>query len=284
MAKFSIHPATTVGTVTLTVANLETMVRFYRDVIGLQVRHRAEKEAGLGSVDEDILLLVENPTAKRVTGTTGLYHLAILLPGRTDLGHWLKHLRAQRYPLNGASDHSVSEALYLDDPEGNGIEIYRDRPREAWPLAGRQVRMTVDPLDLNALIAGAPDTAWSGVPDGTTLGHIHLKVDDTQKAEAFYVDLLGFDLMQDFPGAKFISAGGYHHHIGANVWHSAGAPPPPPDSLGLAAYTIQLPAAEERTRLIERLKAADYPLEKESGDPRLRDPAGNALVLTLAQG
>ncbi len=281
MRAFTIHPATTIGPITLTVANLKAIVDFYHEVIGLKIRSQVEEKAILGTTDEDILVLVENSSAQRIPGTTGLYHFAILLPSRQDLGSWLKHLADLNYPLGGCSDHSVSEALYLDDPEGNGIEIYRDRPRDQWPMAGDQVRMTVDPLDLNTLMAAAPDTPWLGVPAETTLGHIHLKVDDTQKAEAFYVDLLGFDLMQDFPGAKFISAGGYHHHLGANTWHSAGAPPPPPNALGLHAYAIQLPDEAERARLIEFVKGADYPIEDLSGDPMLRDPAGNMITLTM---
>ena len=280
--KFTIHPATTVGAVTLTVASLQPMVEFYRDIIGLTLRDQAENEARLGTAEEDILILVENPTAQRVHNTTGLYHFAILLPSRADLGHWLKHLVAQDYPLSGASDHLVSEALYLNDPEGNGIEVYRDRPRDAWPWVSRQVRMTVDPLDLNALIAEAPDTAWSGVPPGTTLGHIHLKVDDTHTSEEFYVGLLGFELMQDFPGAKFISAGGYHHHLGVNTWHSGGSPPPPPNSLGLAAYTLNLPDEAARTELVEHLQEVDYPTENTPEGALLRDPAGNVLVLTVS--
>lgn len=280
--EFTIHPATTVGTVTLTVANLQTMVAFYRDIIGLTLRDQVENEARLGTADEDIFILMENPAARRVLNTTGLYHFAILLPSRADLGRWLKHLLAQNYPLTGASDHLVSEALYLNDPEGNGIEIYRDRPRDEWPLVDRRIRMTVDPLDLDTLIVEATAAAWSGVPPGTTLGHIHLKVDDTQASEEFYVGLLGFDLMQDYPGAKFISAGGYHHHLGVNSWHSAGAPPPPPHSLGLAAYTIQLPDEAARTELVEHLHQANYPTENTPEGPLLRDPAGNALVLTVS--
>jgi catechol 2,3-dioxygenase len=282
MQKFTIHPATTVGTVTLTVANLEAMVEFYRGKIGLAVRDRVENRASLGTAGEDILILVQNPTAKHVSGRTGLYHFAILLPTRPDLGHWLRHLAEQRYPLSGYSDHGVSEALYLDDPEGNGIEVYRDRPRDQWPLANGRLAMVSDPIDLRALVAEAPAGPFTGVPEGTTLGHVHLKVDDTRKAETFYVDLLGFDWMQAIPGATFLSAGGYHHHLGANTWHSAGAPPPPPDSLGLHSYTIQLPDEAERSRLMERLEATNTPFEPGPDGPLLHDPAGNAVVLTVA--
>jgi catechol 2,3-dioxygenase len=283
MAKFTIHPATTVGTVTLTVANLEAMVKFYCNSIGLQVRDRLENKAILGTTKEDILVLIGDPKAKEVLGRTGLYHFAILLPSRPDLAHWLKHFLELAYRPPGVADHVVSEALYLSDPEGNGIKIYRDRPRERWPFVGDKLTIVANPLNLDDLLAAAPDTPWIGISDSATLGHIHLSVHDLHKSAEFYVDLLGFELMQDeHPGALFVSAGGYHHHLGANIWHSAGASPPPSGSLGLQAYTIQLPNERERSRLVERLETAQYPIENAAGDPLLRDPAGNALILTVA--
>jgi catechol 2,3-dioxygenase len=182
--------------------------------------------------------------------------------------------------VSGASDHLVSEAIYLDDPEGNGIEVYRDRLRQEWPMQGHQVRMATDPLDFRGLLAERSPAGWQGVPEGTRLGHVHLRINDTAKAEQFYVVLLGFDLMQRYPGALFVSAGGYHHHLGLNTWETAGASPPPPNSLGLRFYTIALPNKEEQARLVERLRAANQPVEDTPDGPLVRDPAGNALVLS----
>jgi catechol 2,3-dioxygenase len=277
-----IHPATTPKTVSLTVADLEAMTRFYQKMIGLTIRSRAEQQVWLGSADADIINLIERPAATRLPGRPGLYHLALLLPARRDLGDWLNHIARQRYPIQGASDHLVSEAIYLDDPEGNGIEVYRDRPRSEWPMQGREVRMATDPLDLEGLLAAGSAEGWQGAPKGTTLGHVHLHVNDLRQAERFYVDLLGFDLMQRYPGALFISAGGYHHHLGLNTWGSAGAPPPPPNTLGLHSYSLALPDHAEQKRLVERLQAADYSVEDTSAGPLVRDPAGNALILAVA--
>jgi catechol 2,3-dioxygenase len=282
MAKFTIHPQAKIGAVTLNVANLKMMTDFYEEVMGLHRRRQAaDGQVVLGASAADILILREHPTGRRVNSATGLYHLAILTPNRASLGDWLKHLARQNYPLDGASDHGVSEAIYLHDPEGNGIEVYCDRPRDQWPLVNDQLQMTVDPLDVNAILQESNGAAWSGLSAGTMLGHIHLKVNDTQAAAEFYVDLLGFDLTQSYPGAKFMSAGGYHHHLGVNTWQSRGAPPPPPEALGLHSFTIQLPDETERARLVERVRAADYPLEDSPAGPLLRDPAGLALVLAV---
>jgi catechol 2,3-dioxygenase len=284
MDKFTLHPQTTVGTVSLTVADLATLVRYYQEVIGLRLRRQDDQRAVLGTSEADILILYGKPDAVALGNRTGLYHFAILLPDRAGLAHWLKHFFELGYRLPGMADHLVSEALYLSDPEGNGIEIYRDRPREAWPMAGSRVRMTSDPLDLNNLLAEAPATAWAGLPAGTTLGHVHLKVNDLARNEEFYLKSLGFDLMQaDYPGARFVSAGGYHHHLGMNTWHSAGAAPLPAGARGLRAYTIRLPNEAERARLLQHLQGQGYPLESGAGaDPAVRDPAGNRVELTVA--
>jgi len=277
-----IHPAATTKDITLIVADLAAMVQFYQTIIGLKLRQQNGLEASLGTAEEDIVILREQPQAHQPGRATGLYHLAILLPSRPALADWLAYVAQQRYPLQGASDHLVSEAIYLADPEGNGLEIYRDRPREQWPTHGSEVRMATDPLDFQALLAERSTPGWSGVPAGTRLGHVHLRVHDLNQAYHFYVELLGFDLMQRYPGALFVSAGGYHHHLGLNTWETAGAPPPPSNTLGLHHYTIALPDEAEQTRLVERLRAANHKLENTPAGPLVRDPAGNGLVLTVA--
>jgi catechol 2,3-dioxygenase len=277
-----IHPAATTKDITLVVADLAAMVQFYQTIIGLKLRQHNGQEARLGAAEEDIVILHEQPQASRPGQATGLYHLAILLPSRPALANWLAHVVEQRYPLQGASDHLVSEAIYLADPEGNGLEIYCDRPREQWPTEGREVRMATDPLDFQGLLAERSTPGWSGVPAGTRLGHVHLHVNDLDQAHHFYVELLGLDLMQRYPGALFVSAGGYHHHLGLNTWGTAGAPPPPPNSLGLHHYSLVLPDEAERARLVERLRAANQNIEDTPTGPLLRDPAGNGLVLKVA--
>lgn len=274
-----IHPATTVGRVSLKVTDLDRLADYYQTVIGFTLRDQTAGQVTLGTAAEDILVLIESRGGRAMPNRPGLYHFAILLPSRPALGQWLTHLAESGYRLQGASDHAVSEALYLADPEGNGIEVYRDRPRTEWPLAGNEVRMTLDPLDFEGVVAEATPTAWAGLPAGTTLGHMHLQVNDTRQAEAFYVDVLGFDLMQRYPGASFISAGGYHHHLGANVWHSAGAAPRPPEALGLHSFSILLPDEAERQRLVTQIEAAGQPIEQTADGPLVRDPAGNGVVL-----
>ncbi|RME99605.1 MAG: VOC family protein, partial [Chloroflexi bacterium] len=240
MEKFTIHPQTTVGTVTLTVSNLSAQVDFYHRALGLHLRAHTDDYAVLGTTTTPLVILrAASAAASPPPRAAGLYHLAILLPDRAALGSWLIHYAKNNYPLLGASDHGVSEALYLSDPEGNGIEVYRDRPRTEWPFAANgRLQMVTAALNLRQLAGAGSNSPWAGAPDGTRMGHIHLKVNDLRQTEAFYADVLGFDVMQnDYPGATFLSAGGYHHHLGGNTWHSAGGPPLPPGALGLDSFT-----------------------------------------------
>jgi len=283
LAPFSIDPDTTIGAVTIGVNQLDKMLQFYQRVIGLTILNRAATSAELGIEDTPIVILQSRPGAKQYPRSPGLYHMAILLPTRRDLGHWLAHLVAGQYPLDGAGDHLVSEALYLSDPEGNGIEMYCDRPRESWEYLHNSIKMDTLPVDLKSLQAEAPGSEFKGLPKGTTMGHVHLKVDDIHKSTRFYQEVLGFDLMATWPGAAFLSAGGYHHHIGANMWNSRGAAPLPPESLGLIAYQIVLPTKEARQELTVRLDALSYPTEKTGIDNFLRDPAGNGILLKIRE-
>ncbi len=281
-----IHPETSLGAVSLTVSALERSLQFYTDTLGFSVRRRGDGTAELGTEALALLHLREQPGAHRKPPhTTGLYHYAILVPGRADLARALQRLAGVRYPIDGASDHLVSEALYLADPDGHGIEIYADRPRSTWPTLDGQLRMDTLPLDVDSLMAepAADPRPWTGLPAGTRIGHVHLHVSDLRAAEAFYREVIGFELMVRYGNsASFLSAGGYHHHIGINTWAGAGAPPPPSDCVGLLHFTILLPDADEIAGVAARATAAQIPVEGVQGGVLLRDPSHNAMQLTLA--
>jgi catechol 2,3-dioxygenase len=212
----------------------------------------------------------------------GLYHFAVLLPSRGGLASFLRHVAERGYPLHGASDHQVSEAIYLPDPDGNGIEVYADRSRDEWRYRNGLLGMTTEPLDVEGLMAEMedPDHPWDGLPSGSRIGHVHLQVSDLQDAELFYHRLLGFDITQRYgPAAVFLSAGGYHHHIGLNSWASAGAPPRPDRSLGMRYFTIKLPNRGEMERLAERARKANIAWEDGGDGVLLRDPSGIGVRL-----
>ena len=280
----AIAPDTTVGAVHLTVADLDRSLRWYAHALGLEpTRDRnGASVAAVGAGGDDLLVLHEEPGAIPVTYHTGLYHYALLVPTRSDLARWLAHVAQDRIPLTGLSDHIVSEAIYLRDPDGHGIEIYRDRPREHWIRDGDEVRMSTDPIDVEDLL-GAAEGAPARVPAGTRMGHVHLHVADIPAAAAFYGDALGFDETAHLGNqASFFSAGGYHHHIGVNTWAGHGATPPPPGSAALRHATIVLPDAAERERVSDRAAdAGAEPVEVADGI-LVRDPSQNALVLSVA--
>ena len=214
---------------------------------------------------------------------TGLYHLAILYPTRLDLAHALARLASAQWSLDGVADHLVSEALYLSDPDGNGIELYRDRPRGEWSYADGQLQMATLPLDLRSLAdeLTAADGPQPTVPAGTAIGHVHLQVASIPDAEAFYHGVLGFDVTtRGYPGALFVSAGGYHHHLGLNTWHSAGSGPATPGAVGLHSYEVVLPDRAELDRVLDRVRDAGLSPDSESADAAaVRDPSGNLVVL-----
>ena len=276
---------TTVGPVRLTGADLDRSLEYYRTAIGLHVRERENGRAELGTSERELLVLDEIPGASPAYGYTGLYHFALLVPARAELARWLAHAGRDRVPLVGLSDHFVSEAIYLSDPDGHGIEIYCDRPREIWEGQVFE-RLTTMPLDVGNLLAELPDPEvepFERLPDGTVMGHVHLKVASIPDAVAFYRDVVGFALMAQLgEQAAFLSAGGYHHHLGANTWESAGAPPPPEGTAALRHATIVLPDAVERDRVVERLGEAGYATDESEDGPRVRDPSGNPLVLDVA--
>src|ERR671926_1086423 len=235
---------TRMGPVHVTVADLARSLDYYRRVIGLDVLEQGAGRASLGADSAELLVLVEEPGARPDDGHTGLYHFALLVPRRADLARWLAHAARDRVRLVGLSDHFVSEAIYLSDPDGHGIEVYWDRPREVWE-GQVAARMTTLPLDVDDLLAELDDprsASFDGLPAGTTMGHVHLKVADIPSTVAFYRDAFGFGLMAQLGRqAAFLAAGGYHHHVGANTWESSGAPPPPPGTASLRQATIVLP-------------------------------------------
>ncbi len=288
MDSFSIHPDTTVGPVDLTVADLGRAEQFYHDVLGFRPLAR---ENGTLILTADsatpLLILHERPGARpKPARATGLYHFAILVPRRLELARSLRRLAETRWPLSGASDHLVSEALYLDDPDGNGIEIYRDRPRADWPRSGGRIRMATDPLDFDGILAELErdDQPWDGLAAATIIGHVHLHVADLRAAEAFYHGILGFDIITNFGGsALFVSAGGYHHHLGLNTWAGVGAPPPPPDAAGLRSFAIVLPDTDALAQVAARVHAAGIAIEQTDAGLLLRDPSQNGVVLAASK-
>jgi catechol 2,3-dioxygenase len=275
---------TRIGTVRLTVRDLERARRFYEQALGLTAEERTHATVSLAAPGgEPVVELHGDPAARPLhRRATGLYHLAILLPTRRDLAVALARLRAAGWPLDGASDHLVSEALYLSDPDGNGIELYRDRGREQWRYSNGQLAMATLPLNLESLLAELPGDGDlpAHAPRATRIGHVHLRVADLSEAETFYADVIGFEVtVRGYPGALFVSAGGYHHHLGLNTWHSAGAPPPPPGSVGLRSFDVVLPGADALAAARKRLRAAGVDGAESDGDLLVRDPSGNALIL-----
>lgn len=269
---------TRMGEVRLAVSDVERTLALYRDVLGFRVLRTEGDDLLLGG-DAPVLRLVPAPgAAPRPRGTTGLYHAAYLLPSRADLGRLIRRLVELQHPVEGASDHLVSEALYLSDPEGNGIEIYADRPRETWRWEDRALHMATRPMDVRGVVAAGGTEPWRGLPAGTTLGHVHLNVGEIAGAEAFYRDAVGFDLTTRYGDqATFLSAGGYHHHLAANTWEGRGARPPPPGTLGLREYSVVLPDEESVGALEKRLRRADLAATRDGDDLLARDPAGNAV-------
>jgi catechol 2,3-dioxygenase len=288
----AIHPNTRLGAVSLTVADLDRQITFYRDLLGLSVHWRETGSAGLGAGREDLLHLVELHGSRASRGTTGLYHFAVLLPSRAELARSLARLYAHRH-RHYPTDHTMTMTTYLSDPEGNGIELYADTPeRGTWAIvngtfaaqaADGTLRSGTDPLDVEALLRDLPADAPLDTPllPETRIGHVHLHVADLAEALSFYRGVLGFETMMllETGGAGFVSAGGYHHHIGFNVWAGQGAPPPPAGSTGLRHFTIVLPESAELQRVLRRVRAAGAPVEDTGDGFLVRDPSCIGVLL-----
>jgi len=299
--QFSIHPTTRIGHVSLNVADLERQLAFYQETLGLTLHWRESGRAGLGTgpstdlgtTGQDLLRLVETPGFRRYRGTTGLYHFAVLLPDRHALAVAIGRLFSLRY-RNYPTDHILTKTTYLDDPEGNGIELYTESPEDGgWSMVnGQYITRRADgslsdgrePLDLEALLThlseGEPLEA--PMPPETRIGHVHLHVGDLDQAVDFYHGVLGFDVMglvRDFR-MSFVSAGGYHHHIGLNTWQGEGAPPPPADALGLRHFSVQLPNREALGQVVERVDRAGVASNQTDDGLLVQDPFENGVMLT----
>jgi catechol 2,3-dioxygenase len=273
----SIHPDTHIGLVALTVADLNSSLRYYQNGLGLKLQRREGKTVFLGAGDTELLMLREERNGRSVPKTTGLYHFALLVPTRLDLARIFWHLIQTRTPLSGFSDHSVSEALYLTDPDGHGIEIYRDRPRDEWQYPNGKLKITVDPLDAEGLLGEVADDEpiFLGMPAGTVMGHIHLRVANIPAAEAFYAGVLGFEVMAHYgESAAFLAAGGYHHHLGMNTWAGEGVPLPPEDAWRLLWYEIQ---TADLTAVKQRLEKSETPFSLVGNTIHVADPSGNQI-------
>ncbi len=292
--EFSIHPATLMGHVSLKVANLENQILFYTKALGFQLHWREGNKAGLGAGGADLIRLTEEPDLKRYRGTTGLYHVAILFPNQKELARVMARLFSLRYE-NYPTDHIMTKTTYLDDPEGNGIELYAESPEDGtWTLANGEYITTLkdgslsngrEPLNVNELFAllGQDDSLEQGVPTETRVGHVHLHVRDIDEAVDFYHGTIGFDVMGVARPFRmgFVSAGGYHHHLGLNTWQGEGAPPPPADAAGLRYFTVELPNQEALDQVIARIDAAGIPSNQTDDGLLVQDPSQNGVMLSL---
>ena len=274
-----------IGLVTLNVQNLESVSDYYRRVIGLEVIATDGTTQRLGAAGTALLeLRGDAALAPRDPRSAGLFHTAFLMPSRGDLGAWLRYVASSRLPVAGASDHAVSEAIYLSDPEGNGIEVYGDRPRSTWPSSAAGIEMTTEALDVQDLLAEEAGKEWRGAPAGMIVGHMHLQTGRLTTAEAFYKDLLGFDVTCRYPGAVFYGAGGYHHQLATNMWNSRGAGAIAPKTTGLAGYEIILDTLAQRNEIVARAEAAGLTAQAEAGTIVVPDPSGLGISLSLREG
>jgi catechol 2,3-dioxygenase len=283
-SRYRLPAATSLGPVRLRIADLQRSLAFYQGTLGLRLLDGDGGTATLGSYGDrnPLVVLEEHRGARPVPprGRLGLFHYAILLPDRPSLGRFVRHL-GDIGAHAGAGDHLVSEAIYLHDPDGLGIEVYADRPRSMWRRVGRQLMMATDPVDMSGLVREAGDTRWTGMPAGTVMGHVHLHVGDLRTASAFYSAALGFDRMVwQYPGALFLAAGGYHHHLGTNTWAGAGAAPPGADDAQLLEWTIRLPDARDLDAAAQSIAAAGFAAERQrDGALATRDAWGTGLRL-----
>jgi catechol 2,3-dioxygenase len=277
----TIDPTTRIGTVALSVADLRRSLAYYQHDIGLALLSQRGDQATLGVGSTALLQLHETPGARLVRRATGLYHFALRVPTRSDLARVLRHFDQRGTRIGGAADHLFSEALYLSDPDGHGIEIYSDRPRDTWYDAQGYLRVANDPLDLRDILQelDGDESPWDGLPVGTDMGHIHLQVATIRDAERFYVDVLGFERTIGMSMASFVSAGGYHHHIGMNTWAGIGVPFPPEGAARLLSYEVVLPSQDALSAAIDRIRAAGVSLAEDPEGWVVRDPSHNRILL-----
>jgi catechol 2,3-dioxygenase len=294
--EFSIHPKTMMGAISLTVANLDNQIEFYQKALGFKLHWRERNKAGLGSGGADFLLLTEEPNLKKYRGVTGLYHVAYLFPNRRELAIAMARLFALKYP-HSPTDHIMTKTTYLDDLEGNGIELYCESPEDGWMgnENGQYIARRADgslsngrePLDVDALFSHLKedDKLDVSIPPETRVGHVHLHVRNVDEAVDFYHGIIGFDIMgaaKQFQMA-FVSAGGYHHHLGLNTWQGEGAPPPPVDAVGLRYFTIELPNQKAYNEVVARVDKAGIPSNVTEAGLLLHDPSQNGVILRVAE-
>jgi catechol 2,3-dioxygenase len=271
------------GTVHLVVSDLDRSIPFYTDVLGLQLARREEAQAGLSVGAEELIVLHETPGARSVSRHSGLYHVALLYPSRLELARVAQRIMESKTPIQGASDHGISEAIYLPDPDGNGLELAADYPREGWPDLTDIDSIAPNPLDMGRLFNLVSSSEPEPEADaGTTVGHVHLHVGDLDEGLAFYRELLGFDLVTHIDTAAFVSAGGYHHHLAFNTWQGKGAPQTPDGSAGLHHWTVELPHASDVSAARERLTNGGIETRELPGGFEARDPWGIAVHVTAA--
>lgn len=282
--KFHEKPTTFIGNVKIKVQNLERSIEFYRDILGFDILERTGSIVKLTTDGKRNFLTLEQPedVTPKERGTTGLYHFAILLPSRTHLANIVIHFVKNNIQF-GSADHLVSEALYFKDPDGNEIEIYRDRHPSEWNWHGEEVEMATIPLDFEDLLKNAtPNKSWSKMPENTLMGHIHLHVSKLENTEEFYVKGLGMDVVNRFGSqALFLSYGKYHHHVGVNTWNGVGAPAPLKTSVGLKSYTLVFDNEDVRAETVANLKNIGAEVKEENGNWITYDPSGNKIELAL---
>ena len=293
--EFSIHPKTVMGAISLTVANLENQLMFYQQAMGFKLHWRDGNKAGLGAGGADLLLLTEEPNLKKYRGVTGLYHMAYVFPNKRELAIAMARLFAIKYP-NSPTDHIMTKTTYLDDLEGNGIELYCESPEDGtWKFAnGKYESYRKDgswsngreALDVDELFGylKEDDKLDVSIPPETRVGHVHLHVRSVEEAVDFYHGIIGFDVMGLAKTYQmgFVSAGGYHHHLGLNTWQGEGAPPPPADAVGLRYFTIDLPDQKAYDEVVARVDAAGLPSNQTEAGLLLHDPSQNGVVLRVA--
>ncbi|WLD92909.1 VOC family protein [Alkalihalobacillus sp. AL-G] len=281
---FHQSPNTYTGQIHLTVSDFERSLSFYTETLGFKVLEHSERGAVLTADSKTPLITIEQPdhVLPKQPRTTGLFHFAILLPTRGDLGTMIRHIGETGYPLQGASDHLFSEAFYLSDPDGHGIELYADRPESEWVKENGEFPLVSDPLDIDSIVRAGLEKEWNGLPNQTVMGHIHLHVADLEEAKAFYCDGLGFDITIPFrQQALFVSTGGYHHHIGLNTWNGKGSPAPDENHIRMNWFSIILPTEEARNLVITRLEKINVPIIEENGGIWTEDPSRNKIRLEL---
>lgn len=283
MSKYHIKPNIYVTQIVLKVKDLKRSLEFYKNIMGLQVLEEKDREVKLtvDGITPMVVLIQPEDVIDKLPRRTGLYHFAVLLPSRFHLGLFLKNIKNKNHSIVGGANHGVSEAVYLEDPDKNGIEVYADTPEETWNRKDGEINMVTEALDYISIIDTTGDKEWEGAPPETIIGHIHLHVADLDKSLKFY-EALDFNLVQAMRNqAYFISTGGYHHHIGFNIWNGKGAAPLPDNSVGMKYYTLKYPSKEMLKDVLNRLKTLDYKYVEEGDSIFIHDPSLNLIQMKL---